>query len=445
MARKNNIIASQGIIKPTAPKRFDIEIDDLVNAVRQAEIVDTPRRAKLYDLYEDILIDTHLSSVIEKRLLGVLVKDIEFVRNNVVDEAIGEQIESPWFYRLVGDILSARIWGFSLFQFYIKDGWIDYTLVPRKHVDPVRRLILRRQTDTNGISWDEFPKLLMVGSPTDLGLLLKATPWAIYKRGDTADWAEFCEIFGSDIREYIYDSADPEARERTIRDAQEQGGAGIIIHDTTTKLNIIGSGSRQGAGDLFDKFIDRCNAEMSKAFVLNTLTTEASEHGTQSLGTVHQNVEQALAVSDGRFLLNTLNYDLADIFQQLGLNTAGGKFRFVEQEQKTDPEARLRVLQGLHTTFGLPISHDSLYEEFGIDKPTEPIQPQPQEQEDDEGSEAETDPQEGEGEENPTPEEGKGEDSEEKGKKKEKKGLKNTLLRFFAQAPRQPRGADLSW
>lgn len=439
MARKNNIIASQGIIKPTAPKRFDIEIDDLVNAVRQAEIVDTPRRAKLYDLYEDILIDTHLSSVIEKRLLGVLVKDIEFVRNNVVDEAIGEQIESPWFYRLVGDILSARIWGFSLMQFYINNGWIDYTLVPRKHADPVNRLILTKQTDTKGVSWDEYPKLVMVGRAHDLGLLLKATPWAIYKRGDTADWAQFCEIFGADIREYIYDSADPEARERTIRDAEEQGGAGIIIHDSETKLNIIGSSSKSGSGELFGGFFDRCNAEMSKAFLGNTLTTEVGTSGTQALGTVHKEVEDMLVSSDRIFLLNVLNYELAEVFQQLGLNTVGGKFRFVEQKKQTDPEARLRVLQGLHTTFGLPISHDSLYEEFGIEKPTKPIDtpnepsPQPQEDEDEDGNDSEND----------SKDENKG--KQEKNKPGKRKSLKNTLLRFFVPAPRNPRGADLSW
>lgn len=441
---KKGFISTYGenpTLKLTKPKRFNIDISDLVAAIGQAEIVDAPRRAKLYDLYNDILIDAHLSSVMEKRVKGVLTHPIEFHRNGVVDEKVAEQINSPWFYRLLNDILEAQIWGFSLMQFYINNGWIDYTLVPRKHADPVNRLILTKQTDTKGVSWDEYPKLVMVGRADDLGLLLKATPWAIYKRGDTADWAQFCEIFGADIREYIYDSADPEARERTIRDAEEQGGAGIIIHDSETKLNIIGSSSKSGSGELFGGFFDRCNAEMSKAFLGNTLTTEVGTSGTQALGTVHKEVEDMLVSSDRIFLLNVLNYELAEVFQQLGLNTAGGKFRFVEQKKQTDPEARLRVLQGLHTTFGLPISHDSLYEEFGIEKPTKPIDtpnepsPQPQEDEDENDSENE--------DENENKDENKG--KQEKNKPGKRKSLKNTLLRFFVPAPRNPRGADLSW
>ena len=43
--------------------------------------------------------------------------------------------QSPWFNRLVGDILDAKFWGFSLCQFYKLQEWVDYDLVPRKHVD----------------------------------------------------------------------------------------------------------------------------------------------------------------------------------------------------------------------------------------------------------------------------------------------------------------------
>ena len=75
--------------------------------------------------------------------------------------------------------------GFSLCQFYKLQEWVDYDLVPRKHVDPVRELILRHQTDITGHSWNEYTDLLFVGSPSDLGLLAKAAPWVIYKRNTT--------------------------------------------------------------------------------------------------------------------------------------------------------------------------------------------------------------------------------------------------------------------
>ena len=132
--------------------------------------------------------DTHLSCVLEKRKNAVLCSNMEFRVDGKPDDKINEQIQSPWFNRLVGDILDAKFWGFSLCQFYKLQEWVDYDLVPRKHVDPVRELILRHQTDITGHSWNEYTDLLFVGSPSDLGLLAKAAPWVIYKRNTTGDW-----------------------------------------------------------------------------------------------------------------------------------------------------------------------------------------------------------------------------------------------------------------
>lgn len=186
----------------TQPRRFGIDIADYTAAIRTAENVDFPRRYKLYDMYADILMDSHLSCVIEKRRNAVLCSDIEFRRDGKPDDKVNEQIRSPWFSRLVSDIIDSRFWGFTLCQFF-KDGeWIDYNLIPRKHADPVRRIILRHQTDITGIAWDEYPDLLFVGRPDDLGLLAKAAPWVIYKRNTTGDWSQFSEIFGMPIQEY---------------------------------------------------------------------------------------------------------------------------------------------------------------------------------------------------------------------------------------------------
>ncbi|MBQ9570408.1 MAG: DUF935 family protein, partial [Prevotella sp.] len=179
------------------PKRFGIDIDTFINAVRSADNIDYYRRTRLLDLYEDIMIDTHLTSVMSKRRDAINSTQISFLRNGKPDDAVNEQLRSPWFGRLVGDIIDARFYGFSLLQFYRDDhGWITYDLIPRKHVDPVRKTIMRRQGEISGISWDEFPNMLFVGKDRDLGMLLKAAPWVIYKRNDVADWAQFAEIFG---------------------------------------------------------------------------------------------------------------------------------------------------------------------------------------------------------------------------------------------------------
>ena len=440
MSKKNKRITISGniprlnqkqpaIIRLTQPKRFNIDTSDFMAAIHAAENVDYAQRTKLYDLYTDILLDAHLSSVIDKRKNAVLSSSVEFQRNGKPDDAINEQILSPWFYRCVSDILDARFWGFSLLQFYKNNEWIDYDLVPRKHVEPIRRLILSRQTDIQGISWDEFSDLLFVGRDADLGLLAKAAPWVIYKRNTTADWAQFSEVFGMPIQEYIYDTDDEDARERALQDANSIGSLATFIHGKDTELQLREAGNKTGSADVYERLVERCNSEISKLILGNTLTTESSDNGTQALGTVHKKVEESVAKADREYVLKVLNYDMTDIFARMGINTSGGKFCFPEKKD-VDPNTEMSVLTQLHTTFSLPVDDDYLYEKFGIEKPKD-YDKQKQQKAREEKLKQQTEEEDPDG--TTQTSKGKGQISK----------FKNRLHSFFVKAPKD--GARLDW
>lgn len=356
----------------TAPNRFGQDIEKYMHIIRSADNIDYALRVKLFDLYTDILMDAHLAAVIQKRKSAILTAPIQFQRGGVPDDKVNEQIRSPWFFNYLGDLWDTILQGFSLFQFTKENGWISYQLVNRKNVDPIRQLIRHNQTDINGTSFDEFYNLLFVGDKRDLGLLAKAAPYVIYKRNTIGDWSQFSEIFGMPIREYIYDAADEETRQRLTKDAMEQGGAGVYIHPENSKMNLIESQQKTGSADVYGKLADFCNAELSKLILGNTLTTEAGDKGTQALGTVQQQGEKGLQLADRQYILNILNYQMADIFAELGINTQGGEFIFLETEDK-NITTQLQVVQGL-VAIGLPISDDYLYKTFGIEKPDKPIE-----------------------------------------------------------------------
>lgn len=359
-----------GTVVITAPRRFGVGLDDYMQAIRAAEDVDFTRRVRLYDIYEDALLDPHLFSVMHKRKAGVLCRRIEFRRDGVPDEAVNDQIKSPWFMRFVEDALDAQFWGFSLVQFFVNEqGWIDYFLVPRKHVDPVLSVIKRRQDDLLGTPFDSYPDLLMIRGKEPLGILARCTPYVIYKKGTMGDWSQYSEIFGMPVREYVYDSLDPDARENALRDAEQQGGATVFVHDKQSELNLLATSGTGSSNNLYSDLVDRCNAEISKAVLCNTLTTEASDTGTQALGTVHRSVEESLAEQDARFVLDLLNYDMADIFASMGVNTQGGEFVFVEEANIERQTQRMTVLEKAHTVFGLPMDDDYLYGELDIERP----------------------------------------------------------------------------
>ena len=352
----------------TAPRRFSFDMDAYKSALRGAEDVDFTRRVRLYDLYNDTLLDPHLFCVAQKRKSGVLGRKIEFRRNGMPDDRVNEQISSPWFLRFIEDALDAQFWGFTLLQFYLNEkGWIDYYCVPRKHVDPVRRLIKHRQDNITGEPFDAYGDLLMICGKEPLGILARTAPYVLYKRGTMNDWAEFSELFGMPIRKYTYDS--PESVSAAMDAAAGQGGANVYFCPSDSNLEFIESNNKTGSSELYASLVDRCNAEMSKAVLGNTLTTEASETGTQALGTVHDKVEQELADQDALFILNLLNYDMTDQFAALGVNTEGGEFVYVEAEDTADVTAKAALLEKAVTVFHLPLGDDYLYEQLKVEKP----------------------------------------------------------------------------
>lgn len=120
---------------------------------------------------------------------------------------------------------------------------------------------------------------------------------------------------------------------------------------------------------MYSALTDRYNAEMSKAVLGNTLTTEASKTGTQALGTVHNKVELELIEQDALSILNLLNYDMTEQFAALGINTQGGEFVYVEEADLGQVKTKAELLEKAVNVFGLPMADDYLYEQLNIEKP----------------------------------------------------------------------------
>lgn len=376
-SKKNRIISGGQVNKQpgqtiilTTPQRGNLDLGVYMNAIRAFDAIDWPRRAKLLDLYSDVEMDTHIESVLLKLMSAIFSTPIVFRRDGKIDEQVQEYINSPWFLDFVIEAFRDE-WvgvGGSLFQFYRDGDWIKYELVPRKHVNALNRTILRNQSDTTGESWDNYSDLLYVGNPRQIGRMAKLAFWAILKRNDVADWANFAEVFAQPMREGTYDSFSPGAREKLINDILALGSAPVYIHPDGTSIKLVESTQKSGTVDVYERLARFCNAEISKGALANTLTTEAGEKGTQALGTVHQDGEQDVAFFIKRRLLNILNWEVTDIWANLGLDTRGGHFSF-EPVKKKDPAKQIDIDCKLYNQIGLPMEHEYFYETYGVPKP----------------------------------------------------------------------------
>ena len=312
--------------------------------------VDNPRRAALYDIYTDTLVDLHLTGCISQRKGKTLLKS--FVIKNAdgsEDEDALKIFESEWFYNFVSLALDSRFWGHSLIQLgdIITDEngvrkFADVELVPRKHVIPEYGVFVKEQTDgkENGIDYRSgsiADWCVEVGKPYDLGLLLKCAPHSLSKKNMTAYWDVFGEIFGMPLRIGKTNSQDPEDRQQIEDVLANMGAATWGLFPDGTDIEIKES-TRGDAYNVYDKRIDRANSEISKGILNQTMTIDSGSSLSQS--ETHLEVFENVCAADARLIKYIVNDRLIPKMIRHGFDLKGKTFDWDDAATYTPAEQR---------------------------------------------------------------------------------------------------------
>lgn len=327
MAKKQEpkLVTNQLIVR--SPNRQTADVGAWRNALRSA---DMGRVKTLFDLFDDLLIDGILSDAIEKRVHAVTNSAVTFQDTNgmEVPEMI-TMIDSEAFEELLKTIIDSVFWGRSGGEFAFSETGFTFTPIPPKHIRPENKVIILQDTDDTGIPYEGDNHLLIIGKPRKFGLLLKAAPYVIWKRGGFGDYAQWLELFGMPQRVGKYSSYDPESR-RLLEQALEMAGSApwVVIPKETDVETTSNSGG--GSGDSYDGFRRACNEEVLITILGQTLTTTQNETGARSLGEVHKEVEEGKNRADIRFVQRILNQFVVPLLEARGYPVKGGKFVFPE-------------------------------------------------------------------------------------------------------------------
>jgi SPP1 gp7 family putative phage head morphogenesis protein len=350
------------------------DIGNWRQAMRAAEAT-IPRRTELYDLYEEIMLDGHLTSVVEKRIMAVTNCQWMFVdaKGKEVD-FMNDWIDTPDFELVVEEILNSKIWGYTMLEFdFYKEGGVGVFLIPRKHMRPELGMVAYEQTANVGINIREgiyANTVLEAGKEKNLGLLLKAAQYVIYKRGNFGDWAQFAEIFGMPLIDAVWDGYDENQRLMLLKALEEMGGGGQLVRPAGTELNFIQGGTNNPTGDLYKNLIECCNAELSKLILGQTETTESSPGSGYAQAAQHGETEDDINRSDRNFVRRILNRRLCKMFEANGIDLNGGYFKIKnDYEEKLSKSDQLNLELRLKNEGGIPIDDDHFYETYGIEKP----------------------------------------------------------------------------
>jgi hypothetical protein len=251
------------------------------SATITAESILNPNRVKLLEIYKDVILDAHLSSVMNTIKLKVKSGEIYICNaDKSENEDLTKKIRDKWFRDYLDFYVDSLFYGHSLIQIngISNDRFVNLELVPRENVVPEFGIVKTNSFShaTDGVDYRSEPYsdwLIEIGAKTDLGLLHKATPLAIWKKGVFGAWSQYAELFGMPLRVGKTDILNPANRQNMEKMLENMGQASWGVFNLDDNIEFIQT-SGTSNHEIYDKMIDRVNSELSKLVLGQTGTTD---------------------------------------------------------------------------------------------------------------------------------------------------------------------------
>ena len=345
-------------------------------ATRAAESY-IPRRVLLYDLYEDVMLDGHVIAVTGKLYDAATNANWAFVDKDGKDvEAVTNIIDCLGFDDLVTEIAKEEDWGYSMIECdFFKDFRGNVIMnayqCDRKHMRPLTGVIAVEQNDDDGINIREgiyLNTILEVGNPKNLGRLLSVAQYAILKDGDFSDWAAFVQTYGQPIVSAEWDGFDEGQRIKFLKSLEGLGPGGSITHPSGSKIELLESRANAD-GKMQNNLLDALNAEISKAILGATESTESSDSSGYAQSETHEGVEDDRKQSQISKIRKVLNSRFIRIMEAAGIDTNGGKFIVRSNKKALPKDKAFPIHKSMVQDLDIPISDDFFYEEYNVPKP----------------------------------------------------------------------------
>jgi len=366
MAKRPNKLLDKIIATSVARARKDI--NQWRMALQRAESVENPKRYLLYNIYNELILDAHLSAEVQRRTLAVQGASYNLVNEEgITDPEKTKLIKRPWFNDFLRYAMESVFWGHSLVQINdLVEGEVSgVTLINRNHVIPEKGLFVFRQTDDKGIFYREDEKywqwLLEIGNTNDLGLYNKCAPHVLYKRFAQGAWSEFCEIFGMPVRYLKTNAKDDESLNRAENMLKTMGSSFYGVLDTDEELKFLETAKSDGG--VYKGLMDVSNNEISK-LINGAVIGGESQGGSRSKEEVGERLSESITDADKQFIEHYVNHTLIPKLIALGYDLNGVSFQF---EKSQDLKQLFTFTQGfmqtmdvdpewVQDTFGIPVT-----------------------------------------------------------------------------------------
>ena len=143
--------------------------------------------------------------------------------------------------------------------------------------------------------------------------------------------------------------------------------AGAAVPDTVkVVIERVLAGGKAGK-NMFQELLETCNAEISKAVLTQTLTTEQGAKGSQALGSVHERGSLRIATSDACDVAETLRWQLVATIVRLNAPDKMHLLPHVRLHVEDEPDANQIIDAALKLAGGgAPVDADEVAERAGV-------------------------------------------------------------------------------
>lgn len=357
-------------IQQTSTNRTPKDVGNVKLAIQGAESVHNPSRTQLYDLYEHVMQDGHLTSVYQKLLNSILNKNLHFQdKSGRRIEEMESAINSPDFSRIIEGIVESNFFGVTGLEF-LPGPVLDVKVIPRKHIRPSNKVITIHQSDTEGIPYESLSNVWILEGENGLGILSVCAPYVVYKMACLGDWAQFIELFGQPVRILRYDAHDSNTKMQLMSILDNSGSSLCLMLPRQAEFEMLDGKEGSSDGELFSKMVKYLDGQVSVIVLGVTETMVSSEKSGLAQAEVHAEQQEKKVLSYLKYVEACLNEPkFLRILKSYGLPVQNGRFVFEKQIELKNLKLRAQLDEMLVKTYELNVDHDYVYKTYGIPKP----------------------------------------------------------------------------
>lgn len=359
----------EGYVSSIIPKTISRTRSDIAtwrSALRSADSVDNPRRARLMNLYDDVMLCAHLASQVELRQKATLLTPFEIKVNDTIDDRTTAALNAAeWVTELNRHMLDSVMYGHTLVELTTTKNVsepVAVTLLPRQNVIPEKGTLLLNEDDDKGVPYRRIREfgtwVLEFGKEHDYGLLNKAVPHVLFMRFAQSCWSELCEIYAIPPRFIKTDTQDPDMLDRAEAMLRDMGAAAYFIIDRTEEFQF--AKGAETNGDVYKNLIAICKEAIS-VLINGAVIGQDTVNGNRSKEESSIRLFEKLVQADRKMVAGYWNSVVIPALEYIGIVPPGSVFGWQQEE---DIEKRWSMVVQLLPFKEVP--SEWIEEKFGI-------------------------------------------------------------------------------